>query len=73
MNLIKTLFMQEMFQNGILILGTHNINLRHTERYAERVVRAYDVVLQEIKTAINSDSFDTRLRVKPLKPLFKVR
>jgi glutamate-1-semialdehyde aminotransferase len=72
-NLIKTLFMQEMFQNGILVLGTHNINLRHTDRYLEKVVRAYEDTLQKIQAAIESNSFDARLRVAPLKPLFRVR
>lgn len=70
---IKTLFMQEMFQNGVLILGTHNINLKHTERYLNRVVKAYDDVLQKIAAGIASNNFDSRLRVAPLKPLFRVR
>jgi glutamate-1-semialdehyde 2,1-aminomutase len=72
-NLIKTLFMQEMFQNGILILGSHNINLRHTGRHAEKVIRAYDVALQEIVCALESNNFNVKLRVEPLKPLFRVR
>jgi glutamate-1-semialdehyde aminotransferase len=72
-NLIKTLFMQEMFQNGILVVGTHNINLRHTDRYLEKVVRAYEDVLQKIEIAIESNNFDAKLRVPPLTPLFKVR
>ena len=32
--------MQEMFANGILMYGTHNISYSHTEAHVEKLIKA---------------------------------
>jgi glutamate-1-semialdehyde 2,1-aminomutase len=70
---IKTLFMQEMHQQGILTVGTHNVSFAHNEEDVAQLLKAYDSVLPTLVDAVkNSDLFE-RLRCQPLVPLFKVR
>ncbi len=70
---LKTYFMQEMFQNGILILSTHNVNLAHTEKNLRKIAESYYAVLNSMSEGIQQDSLKSKLRVTPLTPLFKVR
>jgi len=70
---IKTLFLQEMFARGILILATHNMNYAHNDEDIEKILDAYHEVFKVIKTALENDSLSGYLRCKPLQQLFKVR
>jgi glutamate-1-semialdehyde 2,1-aminomutase len=70
---IKTLFLQEMFARGILILGTHNMNYCHSNEDIAILLDAYSEVLAIIKEALDNESLDKMLRCKPLEPLFKLR
>jgi glutamate-1-semialdehyde 2,1-aminomutase len=70
---LKTYFMQEMFQKGILVLGTHNVNLAHTQRNLEKIEESYLSVLSSISNGIKQGDLQSKLRVAPLRPLFKVR
>ena len=70
---LKTLFLQEVFAKGLLVLGTHNMTLKHDERVAEKILRIYDHVFKTINKGIKSESISKLLKVAPLKPLFKVR
>lgn len=72
-DLLKTYFMQEMFQKGILILGTHNVNLAHTQRNLENIEESYLSVLSSISNGIKQGDLQSKLRAAPLRPLFKVR
>ena len=72
-DLLKTYFMQEMFQKGILILGTHNVNLAHTQRNLEKIEESYLSVLSSISNGIKQGDLQSKLKVAPLRPLFKVR
>jgi glutamate-1-semialdehyde 2,1-aminomutase len=69
----KTYFMQEMFQQGVLILATHNVSLALGEREIKKIVAAYDSVLKGLSEALLDASLTTKIRVEPLKPLFKIR
>ena len=69
----KTLFLQEMFFRGILILGSHNITLSHDEASIERIKHAYEEVLSLIQRVEREQSYEENLLVKPLEPLFRVR
>lgn len=69
----KTLFLQEMFFRGILILGSHNITLGHDETSIERIKHAYEEVLSLIQKVEREQSYAENLLVKPLEPLFRVR
>lgn len=70
---IKTYFMQEVFQEGILVLGTHNISQAHNNKTINKVSDSYSRVFQKIKSSLESDNLKEKLRVSPIVPLFKVR
>ena len=70
---LKTYFMQEIFQEGILVLGTHNISLAHTDKIIKKIANSYFKVFNKIKAAIDAESLTQQLRVNPITPLFRVR
>jgi glutamate-1-semialdehyde 2,1-aminomutase len=70
---LKTFFMQEMFQRGVLILNTHNISLAFGKKDLKIVMSAYSATLQALSRAIEQRNLREQLLVKPLVPLFKVR
>ena len=73
LQLTKTLFLQEMFSRGVLILGSHNVTLCHDAIAIEKIQRAYSEVLSLIQAVELTNSYDKVLRVAPLEPLFRVR
>lgn len=70
---IKTLFMQLVFERGLLVLGTHNITLAHSSKIQMKILGIYREVFSEIQAAIAAGTLRNKLKVEPLKPLFKVR
>ncbi len=70
---LKTLFLQEMFSRGVLILGTHNMNYCHSDEDIDMLLHAYSEVLAIIREAIDNKTLDKLLRCKPLVPLFRLR
>lgn len=69
----KTLFMQEMFQRGILAFGTHNLTFSHTPQDVEALLAAYDEVFPLLRAGALEGRMNELLRCKPLEPLFKIR
>ncbi len=70
---IRTLFLQEMFERGILINVSHNISYSHTDTDIGRLLEAYDEVLELIRDALDRGDLIERIHGEVLKPLFKVR
>lgn len=70
---IKTLFLQEMFARGILILSTHNMSFSHSDTDIGRLLSVYGEVFPILKDAVDGSVLERRLRCKPLEPLFKIR
>jgi glutamate-1-semialdehyde 2,1-aminomutase len=70
---IKTLVLQEMFQRGVLVIGTNNMSYAHGDEELAIVIRAYDEVYGIVAEALKSKSIFSKLRCKPLEPLFKIR
>jgi len=70
---IKTLFLQEMFARGILMLATHNVSYAHSTADVARLMAAYDEVIPILRDAVDNMRMKDLLRCEPLKPLFKVR
>ena len=70
---IKTLWMQEMIQRGILCLGSHNMSYAHSENDVQLLINAYSEVLPLIGNALDHGLVNKKLRCAPLTPLFKVR
>ena len=70
---IKTFFMQEIFQEGVLVLNSHNISQAHDKKIIIKIIDAYSKVFGKIEKAISQGSLREELHVSPLEPLFKVR
>jgi glutamate-1-semialdehyde aminotransferase len=70
---IKTYFMQQIFQRGVLVLSTHNITLAHTPRVITKIADIYSQVFGQLHRVLESQTLRQELKVVPLKPLFKVR
>jgi len=70
---IKTYFMQEIFQEGVLVLNSHNISLAHSKKIINKIADSYYRVFQKIKKVIDGSKLREELKVAPLLPLFKVR
>ena len=69
---MKTLYLQEMFQNGIFILGTHNVSYSHSKEDVENLLKAYESFFAKIHNA-NGFSIGDLLKSEEIKPLFKIR
>lgn len=70
---IKTLWLQEIMERGILSVGTHNMSYAHSEADVERLLAAYAEVLPLVGRALDAGTLHQQLRCKPLEPLFKLR
>ena len=70
---IKTLFLQSIFERGILSLGTHNISYAHSEADIARLLDVYDEVFPILRDAVRNRAVRQYLKCAPLEPLFKLR
>jgi glutamate-1-semialdehyde 2,1-aminomutase len=70
---IRTYFMQEIFQKGILVLNSHNVTLAHGDREIKKVAESYFEIFQKISKVLKEGNLEKELKVKPLVPLFKIR
>lgn len=70
---IKTLFMQEMLERGILTLGTHNMSYAHSDSDLDTLFEAYQEVIPLLVKAIQENTLEKLLNCQTLEPLFKVR
>lgn len=70
---LKTLLLQEMFANGIFMIGTHNISYAHNAKDVEDLMKSYSLYFEKVKIAIKNDTLSSMLLCEPLKPLFKLR
>lgn len=70
---LKTFLQQEMFANGIFMIGTHNISYSHSENDVTKLISSYRSYFEKVKVAIEKNDLKSMLLCEPLKPLFKVR
>ena len=70
---LKSLFLQEMAQKGLLLGGGHNLNYAHQSEDIDKLLRAYTEVLALLVETIEQQSFEEHFHGKVLQPLFKVR
>jgi glutamate-1-semialdehyde 2,1-aminomutase len=70
---IKTLWMQELQQRGILCLGSHNMSWAHSEADVATLLDVYREVLPFVGKAAVQGEVKRRLRTEPLVPLFRIR
>jgi len=69
---LKTLLLQEMFDNGIFMIGTHNLSYAHTEKHMNILVNVYEKYFEKVHKVL-IEGFDKYLFAEPLEPLFKIR
>ena len=72
-NEIKTFFLQEMFTEGVLIIGSHNISTSHDHTDLRLIGKAYEGTLKKISDGLHSGNLNQLLKGKPLEPLFTIR
>ena len=70
---LKTLFLQEVLKEGIIVLNSHNISLSHDDRLVRISIEIYEKIFEFLSKAISSGNLSSQLEVEPLKPLFVVR
>lgn len=70
---LKTLFLQECFENGILTLGTNNLSSSCDQLIIEQVLQRYESVFTTVKDALQTGTIEQRIKGEVLEPLFKVR
>jgi glutamate-1-semialdehyde 2,1-aminomutase len=70
---LKTYFLQECFQNGLIVLNSHNVTLAHSQKILGDIGEIYSSVLKSLKESIVAGNLDKALKVEPLEPLFTIR
>jgi glutamate-1-semialdehyde 2,1-aminomutase len=70
---IKTLWMQEMMERGILSFGTHNLSYAHSDADIDALLAAYDAIFPILRQAVDNRAIRQYLKCEPLQPLFRVR
>ena len=70
---LKTLFLQECFAKGLIILNSHNVTLAHSKKIQGKIGDIYSGVLKSLRESIVDGNLDRALKVAPLEPLFTIR
>jgi glutamate-1-semialdehyde 2,1-aminomutase/spore coat polysaccharide biosynthesis protein SpsF len=70
---IKTVFLREMLQAGVLINASHNVSYAHGTAEIEQVAAAYDHALGVVSDEIARGDLDRRLGNDLIRPIFSVR
>jgi glutamate-1-semialdehyde 2,1-aminomutase len=70
---LKTLFLQEVLERGVLTGGAHNVCYAHSAEDIDRVVAVYREVFAIIAAVISGDALEKWLRCPPIRPIFRVR
>ncbi len=58
---IKTLFLKSMIQNGVLIIGSHNLSFSHREPELKRVFQTYERTINLIKETLENGTIAKEL------------
>lgn len=69
---IKTYIQQQMFENGVYFLGTHNISYSHSNSDIQILEDSYQQIFSNLKE-VGIQNAGSLLKSDPLVPLFKIR
>jgi glutamate-1-semialdehyde aminotransferase len=69
--LMKSLVQQELIKRGILWSGFHNMCYSHSAADLDHTLAAYGEVLAELKGALEAGDLESRLRGRPVQPVFR--
>jgi glutamate-1-semialdehyde 2,1-aminomutase len=70
---IKTLMQQVMLENGMFMIGTHNMSYAHTKQNVDGLMDVYELFFMKMKTAEEDKNIKQLMKSEPLVNLFKVR
>ena len=70
---IKTFFLREMIQAGVLINASHNVSYAHSAADVAQVLAAYDKALPALREALERGDVLERLGGQVIRPVFAVR
>ncbi|MDP6058154.1 MAG: hypothetical protein QGH33_04645, partial [Pirellulaceae bacterium] len=70
---IKTFFLKEMMNLGVLLTASHNMSYAHDAGALALIEAAYARVLPELKDAMRTGTLRERLDCKLVSPVFQVR
>jgi len=70
---VKSLFLQEMIERGILTAGSYNISYAHTDEDLRRLDRAQDESCRIVREALDAGDAAKRLAGPAIQPVFRVR
>ena len=70
---IKTLMQQEMLENGMFMIGTHNMSYAHSKEHVDRLMEVYELFFTKMKQVEKDKSIKQFIKSEPLVNLFKVR
>ena len=70
---LKSLYLQEMLKNGILINASHNLTFAHKQHDIELLLGVYDKIIKLMTNTVEKQNFDLVFHGKTLEPVFKVR
>jgi len=73
LNVVKTLFLQEMLRRGVLVLGTHDVTTAFTADDIALVAAAYTETLDVTVDGLDRGDVAGRLECQTLVPLFTLR
>ncbi|MGL5487630.1 MAG: aspartate aminotransferase family protein, partial [Shewanella sp.] len=69
----KSYLIQELCKRGILTLGSHNMNLAHSEQDVAALLAAYRDILPVLIRHDRDLTLASALDGEPIQPVFKVR
>ncbi len=72
-NDIKTLFIQEMAQQGVLIIASHNLSYAHGPNEIKRVLTAYEHTFDVLANAIKTKTVQERIKGRAIPAAANVR
>ena len=68
---MRPLVQQEVIKPGILWSGFHNMGYSHSAADLDHTLAAYGEVLAELKGALEAGDLESRLRGRPVQPVFR--
>ncbi len=70
---IKTFLLHELFQQGVLSFGAHNICYAHSQSDVQTIIGAYEYVAEKISTLMKQNRLLDHMPYPVLTPVFEVR
>ena len=70
---LKSLYLQEMLANGILINASHNLSFAHKEQDIRTLIDVYSKVIPKLVDVSQNKTLEQHLQGDVIQPVFKVR